>query len=389
MENIEIGMPNMAKLYPNDIPRRLTLAWKNKSVVALFGKPGVGKSASVKSWAEQKATELGLLFKECPTLEDWRAKDKEGKYINFCYSVILTSQMEEVDTKGIPVTHNENGRMVTKYSLSEMFPDEGIGILFIDELPNGRTSVQNAMQPILLENQAGNIKISKDIMFVVAGNRQQDNCGVYFIPSALRNRVSWYEVVEKSNKIEAIEDWLKIMAKIGKPIDNRLAGWGVSIGSEFFDNFNPDIDQYAYGSKRSITLASDEMQGITDLEDIRMIVAGRIGQAGADMLVTFLRYSEQVNIKEILAKPEKILKYQDGDRGLLYSICINITPYVVDEKHTANVFKVFKLLNRPEFGIFIINNLLKEKGKASAIKILTSCEEGRELAGIYNKILNG
>jgi MoxR-like ATPase len=172
-----------------EIPKYVNLARAKNKVIALFGGPGIGKTSGIKEAARQMADDMGLKFVEQPTPEDW--KDRS----NFCYRIILSTYLNEEDTNGIPFKYTmADGKEVTRYLPTELFPEDGIGMIVFDEYANGRNGVMQALQQMILEHTAGNIKISKDIQFVVASNRPSDNTGCNEVPDATKNRLMWCEV---------------------------------------------------------------------------------------------------------------------------------------------------------------------------------------------------
>jgi hypothetical protein len=91
--------------------------------------------------------------------------------------------------------------------------------------------------------------------------------------------------------------------------------------------------------------------------------------AGMDF-VNFLKLSEKVDIDELLKKPSLIKKYNTGDVGLIYSICVNLVDRASSIKDVANVFKVMEELGIDEYAIFIVNGMIGKVGAFEAIKLL-------------------
>jgi len=370
-----IGMPDMETVTSIEMDDVIQNKWDNKTVPAFIGPPGCGKSARVKAMAKKIAKAMGLEFHENPTYMDWH----NPRYFN--WSVIIISQIEEIDTKGLPINILVDGKHLTVYAISEMFPDAGVGIIFLDEFFNGRTNIQNALQSIILDKVAGNIQISKDIMFIIAGNRPQDGCGTFMCGSALKNRAAWYEVTSP-NTI----DWVKAMIEIGEPIDHRIAGFLINVGEDYANNFDPDGEQYAFGTRRSWTLASNEIRGELDLLKIKKIVGGRVGAGAAVKMYDFLKLSEKVNIKELLENPQKILKFQN-DPGTVYSVCVNLGPYAENDKTVDKVFKIIEILDRDEFGLLLFNNMLRNLGNVKTLSLIKASPTALKLTKKYLELI--
>ena len=371
------GLMNVVNISSLDIPELLGLYRQGNKVLSLMGPPGCGKTEGVREGARRQAKKMGLTYVECPTPDDWRNPK------NFCLSVVLTSQIEEIDARGLPHVVEVDGKQMTVFTITELFPVVGTGIIFLDEFPNGRTQVQTAMQPMLLNHIAGGYHISDGIQFVVAGNRPQDNCGTFYIPYALRNRLQWYEVQRPKT-----EDLIQKMQDIGKPLHPKLIGWVLSVGSKYVDNFDPKAEQYAYATPRSLEMASDMLTVVdkehgTNHKMYTRVVGAAMGEnAGLDF-VTFLKLSDAIDINKLLDSPDMIKRYANGDPGLLFSICVNLSERSLDEKQVVKVFKVMEALDRKEFGVFIVHSMIRGLGNAKTVLYL----QKPELKNVVNSYL--
>jgi hypothetical protein len=387
MANIT-GLSNVVKISSLQIPALTRVFREKKLVVAFMGAPGGGKTSAIKYTASQIAKRMGKNFVIDPTAEDWIKRDEKGEYANFCYRAVLAGQIEETDSTGFPhIVTDSKGHSVTVYTKTELFPTEGLGIIVMDEFPNGRTPVQNALQQILLDHRAGNNKISEDIQFVVAGNRPSDNCGTFYIPAALRNRVAWFEVSRPN-----MEKWLELMEEIGEPIEPGMQAWLLSIGSKHFDNFDPKAEQYAYGSIRSLTLASNAIAGLGTSEDDyalkRQLVGGFIGAGAGDEFVDFLKLTEQIDINKLLSNPETISKYEDN-LGLLYSIAVTMIDRAVESQaNTEKVLDVLQHLRKNEHGLFTIKGIINRLGRVAALDRMTKCKNMGIVFAKYKALFN-
>lgn len=370
------GLNNVVLISSMDIPKYVMKFREKRKVLAVMGAPGIGKTKAIEESAEQIAKKLGKNLVTNPTVESWKNPN------NFCVSVVLTSVIEETDVIGYPHVTNDNGEIVARYALNELFPIEGCGIIFFDEFPNGRSSVQNALQRILLEHRIGNYKISPDIQFIVAGNRPSDNCGTYNIPAALRNRIGWMEVTRPK-----IESWLDKMEEIGKPINPTIAAWMLSIGSKYFDNFDPKAEQYAYGTTRSVTMASELIEDEKDYEIISKLAGSFIGADAGQDLVEFMKLTEKVDINELLQDATQIHKYET-DMGMLYSISVTLIDKCNDNpKILDNVLAIISETKKKEHGVFIIKGLMTRWGKAKTLERIMKTKNYKDVMEKYYLLL--
>jgi hypothetical protein len=366
---------NCVQIDTKKIPEIIKI-FRNKNQIPFFiGGPGTGKTESTISAGAEIAKSLGKNLVINPKFEDWYNTD------NFCVNTILASQMDELDTKGLPSKDKKLGREITNFTPTELFPTVGSGIIFLDEFPNGNTRVQTAFQDILLEHRSGSYKISKDIMFVLAGNRPGDNCGTFFIPSALRNRVAWFEV----NPLK-LEKWFDLMDKIGRPIISTIKAFLLSVGSKHINNFDANKDHYAYGTYRSWEKASQIMEGLKDTSLIRTLVGGWVGlSAGAD-LVSFIELTNKVNINDILNNPTSINDYLN-DIGTLYSICVNLIDLSEDTNKCEKIFNIMLQLKADEYGLFIVKGMINKFNIDGITKRIRKSKVGAQLMNKYVHLL--
>ena len=385
------GMNNVVNITTGEIPKIMTVFRKKKKVMGVLGGPGIGKTAGIKYQSQMNAIIYGKLddsperkhpgepytWVECPTADDWDDAD------NWCYSVVLTSQIEEIDSRGLPhILVKKNGEKITVYTMTELFPQHGRGDIVLDEFPNGRTQVQTAMQPMILEHKAGNIKISPNITFVIAGNRPGDNCGTYNIPSALKNRVGWFEASRMP-----VENWLELLDEIGKPLNPRMAAWMLSIGSKYYDNFDPKAEQFAYGTPRSIEAASELIEGESDYPLIAKLVGSEIGESAGVEFVEFLKLTETVDINKLLKEPKSIHEYENN-LGLLYSISITLIDKFVDNASTNEpILDILMETKRKEHGMFVLKGILNKLGRARYLDRLTKCKNSKGIITKYYQLL--
>jgi hypothetical protein len=358
MTTKNMGLYNVPQITSLEIPAIVAAFRNNKKVCAFMGPPGCGKTSAVIYATQEWAKEIGKEFNPNP------------------------------NSNGLPhLKQMPNGTQITEYTPTELFPTEGCGVVFLDEFPNGRTQVQNALQQMVLEHRIGNKIISPDIHFIIAGNRPSDNCGTFYIPSALRNRIGWYEVNRPK-----VEDWLELMRDIGKPINQRMEGWILSIGAKYFDNFDPKAEQYAFGTTRSIEMASQMMADI-DLSHpenyhmLKNLVGGLIGaDAGSDM-VAFLKLTEKVDIKGLFDKPKEIHKYEDR-MDMMYSIGVALIEKVSEEpKLCEKWLDILGETNRMEHGVFMLKSVMNRWGGSKTLERINKCANAKTVTQKYAKLL--
>jgi len=370
------SMQNVKVISAFDIPKIVKRHWEANEPVIFFGSPGIGKSAQIYSVLHDIAKEKELKYKHQPTIDDWEDKG------SLCVNTILTSQLDELDTKGgLWIQKREGKSPVATFTSTDIHPEVGTGCNFYDEFANGQPHIMNALQPILLERIAGNKKVSSDIRFVLASNKQTDNTGANPIPMALRSRMASYEV-----ELMGMEEWLKIMRSIGKPIDKRIEAF-LKTFERYYYNFDPKKTAiYAYACPRTHDKTSHMIKDVTNMKEISDIYAGWAGQDVGDAFHSFMRLSASVNMEELMANPKKIAQHED-DIGKLYSICISLVDRGLKSKDAANkVFRIMDAMSRDEFGLYIFNNLMQEMGKNKLLTIVRQDSKNMQLMTRYAEL---
>ncbi len=123
----------------------------------IWGAPGIGKSSIV----NQLATAHQLEFID-----------------------LRLSQLAPTDLRGLPVA--EAG--VSKWFPPEFLPQQGRGILFLDEINMAPPAMQGMAQQLILDRRVGSYVVPEGWFVWAAGNRKEDRAGVFDMPAPLANR---------------------------------------------------------------------------------------------------------------------------------------------------------------------------------------------------------
>src|SRR5690349_18105341 len=109
----------------------------------LWGPPGIGKSSIVAQTAA--AHGIGLID-------------------------VRLSQLAPTDLRGLPVA--ESG--VARWYPPEFLPQDGAGILFLDELNLAPPVMQGMAQQLILDRRVGSYRVPEGWFIWAAGNRKED-----------------------------------------------------------------------------------------------------------------------------------------------------------------------------------------------------------------------
>jgi MoxR-like ATPase len=144
---------------PQDLQTYLDRLITNQLKIStmIWGAPGIGKSSIVR----QLATTHQLEFID-----------------------IRLSQLAPTDLRGLPVAADG----VSKWLPPEFLPQQGRGILFLDEINMAPPAMQGVAQQLILDRRVGSYVVPDGWFVWAAGNRKEDRAGVFDMPAPLANR---------------------------------------------------------------------------------------------------------------------------------------------------------------------------------------------------------
>lgn len=231
----------------------------------LWGGPGIGKSAVVR----QLASALSM------PLRDVRA--------------LL---LDPVDLRGLPFLGSD-GR--SKWATPEFLPQDGSGILFLDELNAAPAMVQASCYQLVLDRKLGEYTLPAGWSIIAAGNRDSDRAVTTRMPTPLRNR---FVHLEFEVDMQEWSEWA-IQAGVRPEVIAFLR-----FRSELLNAF--DRDANAFPSPRSWEFVSRILESQPEPSIEHELFAGAVGSGAATEFSAFLRmFRELPNIDAILVNPHK------------------------------------------------------------------------------------
>lgn len=151
---LALSPPELLELIETLPPQRTAFVW---------GPPGIGKSALVRSAAEH----LGL-----PCV------------------VLLGTQLAPEDLIGVPrIRELAPERFATEFCPPSAILKSGAFLLFVDELNSAVPDVQKAFYSLILDRRLGDYELPPGSRVVAAGNRVEDRALVRPMATALANRM--------------------------------------------------------------------------------------------------------------------------------------------------------------------------------------------------------
>ena len=279
---------NYQKLHP--IERRIfDMMAPQNGVVMLQGKPGIGKTAIVRSIARK---------------------------LKFQFFEFALTHIDAADLGGLPVIKHVkcemDGVMVDVPQMGYAVNDWAVqansapSILFFDEANRPTDEVINALLKLFEGHIGLNFKFNKNVYMISAGNlgMEEDGTTVTALDSAMNNRI-----IHIPFKM-TIKDWVTNFAR--EHVHPLVISF-IESHKDHFHNMVPEQDIYA--SPRSWTMFSDYLvyHGIHDLEEVQSTVfslcnryIGDHSTSAFKMYLDSLLSARIPSMKEIVSRGKKL-----------------------------------------------------------------------------------
>jgi hypothetical protein len=272
---------------------------------------------------------------------------------------VRVSLLDPVDLRGVPSV--ENG--VTKWNPPVFLPQENDkqSILFLDELPHGSPSVQNALFQLIRDRQIGEYKLPDSTIILAAGNRVSDRVGANKINGALANRF-----VHLSLEAD-VNDWVSWGQSEGNIDPNVIAF--IRYRPELLFDFNKD--SVAWASPRSWESVSDivkaDSNGMVVNSQDQSLIGGTVGESVA---VEFCAFMGMVNslpdVSEIIKNPETYEVSEDP--SVLYAL----TGALASRADASNFDAIITYMTREEmsneFAVLCVKDAITRSPKLTKTK---------------------
>jgi KaiC/GvpD/RAD55 family RecA-like ATPase len=183
--------------------------------ILLLGAPGIGKTEIIRQKAKEEARRLEKIFVDLREVNEelleqiFEYPDKFYIYLRVVAPHIFPEDL------GIPkmVNHASNKdyvEYVPPKVLKVLSLPEIHGVLFIDEITNVQRDDQISMYySLILEKEAGfQLKLSRNVKIVLAGNTPEWSTIVRELPAPLINRMKIFEVTPPT-----VDEWIDYMQR--------------------------------------------------------------------------------------------------------------------------------------------------------------------------------
>ncbi len=302
---------------PTQTLQTLHALLQNDTAIFLWGSPGIGKSSIVK----QIAQERGIGFID-----------------------LRLSLLDPTDLKGIPFFDKELHQAL--WAPPAFLPQEGEGILFLDELNSAPPSVQASAYQLILDRAIGEYRLPSGWKIVAAGNNEDDHGITYKMPAPLANRFIHLEL-----EVDA-QEWLTWAYRYG--IDYRITSY-ISYKNEALFEFS--AENKAFATPRSWEFANNILQSSLQGATLLEALGGTIGQERAMDFVNFIRVCDALpDVTKILQG--ECRQYPNEDLALYALSSLLVSSYLKAPSKEALEHLIEYLLElKAEFSVMTMQEL--------------------------------
>jgi hypothetical protein len=357
------------------------------------GYSGIGKTDVVR----QASAELDRLLHE-------KGELKKGESLK-CMTLCLQF-LETPDFMGLPFIDKDN---VTRYARPAFFPQEGHGILFLDEVNRCNRDLRSGLLTLLQDREINGHKLPEDWLIVAAGNPTDDENGNYEtveFDDALKDRLAemWFKfdlsefikyLVTRYTEKNPVVYWIKSHGQ--KVIAPHLRGEKTK--GDKRSMITPRALEYTvvallpFGNR-----AEDLVKGEMPFK----LVAAELGTEGASAFFSFLHDIVKLNAEQVMEKydeadvGEKLAILKDAGRvDTLQTLATDVCQYIVkkgpesfkkSEKYTGNFVKYLKAVPkdiRVQFFIKLDELTQDEKLLDCLVK---QCSSDKEISKFFSEM---
>ena len=256
------------------------------------------------------------------------------------------SLLDPVDLRGVPSVKEG----VTVWNPPVFLPTEKDPktILFLDELPHGSPSVQNALFQLVKDRQLGEYTLPESTVIIGAGNRMSDKAGANRMNTALAGRFINLEFEP------CVDDWIDWAKSSGKIIPEVIAYMRYRPENLFV--FDKNAKMGINATPRTWEYASRIMAQSPSADIEHELLSGTIGQGVSAELIGFMRTVRGLpSLDKILNDPESL--DTESDPAILYAI----TSIIARKMDKKNINKFMKYLDTlpDEFAILCMTDAIE------------------------------
>jgi len=302
----------------------------------LQGPAGVGKSSMI----QQAADELGYEV----------------------YTTICSNMLPE-DGRGIPfLDRAEGGKRNVVMAYPDVFPPMSLWdkkvVLSFDELSNAAPAVQNVVMQVFLEHRCGPHRLSPNWRVIAAGNKPEHGAFSRTMSAPLRNRLT---IINVEPNLDIWTEWA-FSNQVHPTVISYLNWRPESMYILPKDNNDP------FPSGRSWEKVSDFIKyKVKDYD----LLAGTVGANAAAEYQAYVAELQYMPDIDKLLDGSEVYQHDTSRPSISYAITVNLV-YKVNKKTKLldQAITVVETLGS-EFNALFLNSLLKASNNLSEDKLLT------------------
>lgn len=319
----------------------IKLSYKIKRPLLALSSPGIGKSSAVYQAASSLAKDYGTQFS---VIEVRAATSNPAELADI--KAVINGKVVDLQQDWVPTCQK-----VGRHDCSRR------GIIFLDEIADGTSTVQSALQQLLLDRRLGGAKLDEGWGTVAASNRAGDKAAAGRLSTALVNRCM---TVTVDPDTEAFIQWglsYGIVSDIIAFCRWRSSPWNFDPAAK---NQNP-----AFCSPRSMHILSDLLK--EDPNPHPELITGIIGDGVGSEFAGFLRIKDELSdINAILRDPQQSMvpKKMDVAIATLYAVMARI-----NDDNMANALKYFSM-NEIELAMAAFKDLYTQRPEMAVNRVV-------------------
>jgi len=370
----------------NELERHIEKCYFTNTSHLVIGGTGIGKSWTVDKKACEIAKQLGREYVKWNKLskeEKHKVADNPEKY--FFLMDIRLSQLDPSDLRGLPAL---NGKETVEWKIPfwlYLASKKGAkGIIFLDEINLAPHTLQASAYQLIHDRELGEVPIQDGVLVIGAGNRLEDKASVYDLPRPLQNRFTHDTLSAPYIEQECKESWGKWAMENG--IDMRIITFLIQRPTLLNPKINEDSNERAFPTPRSWAVCSKLISGETDLNWIDSLASMSIGASASSEFSSFLKFQRQINLKEILERPEKAANIKELD--LKYSLLSLVAEWFGQNGKKDNLETVLQIADviQPEFAILLLR-FAKIKHESLFKNNVRNCKSWKPISKKYQKYI--
>lgn len=256
-----------------ELKRNLDLAYRISCeepvapVPMLWGPPGTAKTQKIYQWVKERNLQLWTLLGStlAPTDVVCYMPDVIKRKLIACFTERFPDMVENPDAAGI---------------------------IFLDEAPNTHQEVMKPLMKLVNERELDGLKIPKNVMFVLAGNRVSDRAGANQLLSSFSNRLDHMDFTV--NPEEVADHFMD------KGYDPLVISYFYVAPDQLHD-FKPT--ERTWPNPRTWEFLALKMKYAQDTLSLADMV-GVIGEPAAKQFYAYMQTAEELHTKkDIIADP--------------------------------------------------------------------------------------